>query len=251
MTYGRFAYLYDQLMADVPYDKWQKITEDFAKKYQILGRNLLDLACGTGELSCRLSLAGFNVTGVDLSEDMLAVAKAKSETEGLHINFYQQNMVELEGLGKYDFITIFCDSLNYLTSEQEVIQTFKGVEEHLSDEGLFLFDVHSEYKMEHIFKDQTFTHVDEDICYIWNCFDGEFPLSVEHELTFFVSEHSGGKYERVEECHYQRTFPIQQYQNWLHETGFETLQILGDFDKKPPSEESERIVFVARKKRKA
>lgn len=248
MTYGRFAYLYDQLMEDIPYDKWQQIVKLYKEKYQVSGKRLLDVACGTGELSCKFALQGFDVTGVDLSEDMLAVAMSKSEAEGLRIPFYQQNMAELEGLTEYDFITIFCDSLNYLSSEQEVIQTFESALEHLSDDGLFMFDVHSAYKMESIFKDQTFTHIDEEICYIWNCFEGEYPLSVEHELTFFVSDQSGRKYDRIEEYHFQRTFPIHQYKEWLNQTGFELLHILGDLENQPPSEETERILFIARKK---
>lgn len=248
MTYGRFAYLYDQLMEDIPYDKWQKILEEYSIKYQVSGKKLLDIACGTGELSCRFSMQGYQVTGVDLSEDMLAVATAKAEAERLKIPFIQQNMAELEVLDNFDIITIFCDSINYLSSEQDVIQTFEGVANHLTEDGLFLFDVHSEYKMENIFKDQTFTHIDEDICYIWNCFQGEFPLSVDHELTFFVSDSSGRKYDRVEEYHFQRTFPIQQYTDWLDQVGFETLHILGDFENQPPTDETERVLFIARKK---
>jgi SAM-dependent methyltransferase len=249
MTYGRFAYLYDQLMEDLPYENWLKITEEYGKKYRVSGKTLLDVACGTGELSCRFGLQGYTVTGVDLSEDMLAVAMAKSQEEGLNIPFYQQNMAELEGLEKYDYITIFCDSLNYLPTERDVIQTFEGVASHLLDNGLFLFDIHSEYKMDHIFKDHTFTHIDENLCYIWNCFEGEFPLSVEHDLTFFVKEETTKKYDRVEEFHYQRTFPINQYKNWLEQAGFETLEILGDLENQPPSEKTERILFIARKKK--
>lgn len=247
MTYGRFAYLYDHLMEDVPYDKWLNLTLTFGEQYQILGRKLLDIACGTGELSCRFARNGFDVTAVDLSEDMLAVAKSKAEEEGLSIPFYQQNMTELEGLGQFDFITIFCDSLNYLSSEEEVINTFKGVKQHLTEQGLFLFDVHSEYKMEHIFKDQTFTLVEDDICYIWNCFEGEYPLSIEHELIFFVNDYSSGKYERVEEFHLQRTFPITRYREMLKQTGFEVLHVLADFENKPPTKEAERILYITRK----
>lgn len=249
MTYGRFAYLYDQLMEDVPYDKWLEITKTYGEKYQISGKKLLDIACGTGELSCRFASLGFDVTGVDLSEDMLAVAKAKTEAEGLKVPFYQQNMAELEGLEKFDYVTIFCDSLNYLSSEQDIISTFDGVAQHLTDQGLFLFDVHSTYKMEHIFKDQTFTLIDEDICYIWNCFEGDYPLSIEHELTFFVNDHKSGKYERIEEFHSQRTFPIEQYETWLEQSGFEILHILGDFDNRPVKDQSERILFIVRKRK--
>ncbi|WP_442595066.1 class I SAM-dependent DNA methyltransferase [Neobacillus sp. D3-1R] len=248
-SYGKFAYLYDQLMQDIPYEKWLEITARYKQKYQVRGSRLLDIACGTGELSCRFAMEDYDVTGIDLSEDMLAVAKEKSDAEGLKIPYFQQNMAELEGLGQFDLITIFCDSLNYLSNEQEVIKTFEGVASHLEDNGLFLFDVHSEYKMEEIFKNQTFTYIEDDICYIWNCFEGEYPFSVEHELTFFVKDNQlKERYERVEEFHFQRTYSINQYKKWLEQTGFEALHILGDLEDKAVTGHTERILFIAKKK---
>ncbi|MDV2887951.1 class I SAM-dependent methyltransferase, partial [Alkalihalophilus pseudofirmus] len=89
------------------------------------------------------------------SADMLMVAQAKAKAEGLTIPFYQQNMAELEGLGEFDVVGIFCDSLNYLESEQQVIDTFSHVAEHLRRGGLFIFDVHSIYKVTHVFIEQT------------------------------------------------------------------------------------------------
>ena len=88
------------------------------------GSHLLDLACGTGELSVRFAKQGFNVTGVDLSSDMLSVARAKAEDLGLRIPFFEQDMAELDGLGSFDMIGIFCDSLNYLQTEEKVVSTF-------------------------------------------------------------------------------------------------------------------------------
>ena len=99
MSYEKFAYLYDELMQDVPYEKWIKIVNAYTEKYRISGRKLLDLACGTGELSVRLAAEGFAVTGADLSTDMLSVAKAKSDERSLPIEFFQQDMTELEDLG--------------------------------------------------------------------------------------------------------------------------------------------------------
>jgi SAM-dependent methyltransferase len=248
MTYERFASLYDHLMEDVPYEKWVKIVNEYRTKYQVQGNKLLDLACGTGELSYRFADHGYQVTGVDLSDNMLAIARQKIEAKGLDIPLFQQNMAELGTFDQFDIITIFCDSLNYLQSEEEVISTFEGAAENLNDNGLFLFDVHSEYKMEHIFADNTFTHIDDDIVYIWNCFPGEFPSSVEHELTFFMKDSGTVKYERIEEFHIQRTFPVHQYKSWLTHAGFETLHVLGDLEEQEPNDTTERILFVAKKK---
>ncbi|MED3549055.1 class I SAM-dependent methyltransferase [Cytobacillus praedii] len=247
MTYGKFAYLYDELMKDVPYDKWVEIVKNYVSKFHVNGKKILDLACGTGELSIKFAEEGFEVTGVDLSEDMLMVAQGKAADREMNVQFYQQNMAELEGLGRFDVIGIFCDSLNYLQSEQEVLDTFSRVHEHLDDNGLFIFDVHSIHKIMQIFMNQTFALNDEEISYIWHSYQGEHPNSVEHDLSFFVLDQQTGQYERYDELHFQRTFPIEVYGNWLKEAGFEVLEVIADFEAVSPQTQSERIFFISRK----
>ncbi|WP_102274497.1 class I SAM-dependent DNA methyltransferase [Cytobacillus massiliigabonensis] len=247
MTYGKFAYLYDELMKDVPYDKWVELVKGHVSKYNITGKRLLDLACGTGELSIKFAEEDFEVTGVDLSEDMLMVAQGKAADKAMSVQFFQQNMAELEGLGKFDVIGIFCDSLNYLQSEQEVMNTFSRVYDHLDDQGLFIFDVHSIHKIMQIFMNQTFALNDEEISYIWHSYQGEHPNSVEHDLSFFVLDQRSGQYERYDELHFQRTFPIDVYGNWLKDSGFEVLKVTADFEAVSPNTQSERIFFICRK----
>ncbi|HEY9576934.1 MAG TPA: class I SAM-dependent methyltransferase, partial [Pseudobacillus sp.] len=105
MTYERFARVYDFLMEDAPYEKWLDFFQRHVSK--LPGRNVLDLACGTGELTWRLAEAGWNVTGVDLSDSMLFAARQKAEAKKLSIPLFQQDMRDLEGLGQFDAITIF------------------------------------------------------------------------------------------------------------------------------------------------
>src|SRR4051794_30882952 len=126
MSYEQFAYLYDELMKDAPYDQWVSFVKNMLAKYDIEATRLLDLACGTGELSVRFAKQNLDVTGIDLSEDMLSVAQAKAEASGVKIPFFQQNMANLEGQGQFDIIGIFCDSLNYLQTKEEVIATFSN-----------------------------------------------------------------------------------------------------------------------------
>jgi SAM-dependent methyltransferase len=251
MSYEQFAYLYDELMNDAPYDEWVQFVKDRCVKYNVTGNRLLDLACGTGELSVRLAQDRFQVTGVDLSEDMLTVAQAKADAEGVRIPFFQQNMTDLEGQGAFDVIGIFCDSLNYLQTEQEVMATFSNAFEHLTNEGIFIFDVHSIYKISHVFINQTFASSGDHVSYIWNSFPGESPNSVEHELSFFVLDERTGKYDRYDELHFQRTYAVLQYKTWLIEAGFELLEVCADFEDSEPQTQSERIFFVAKKGKKA
>lgn len=250
VTYERFAYVYDNLMQDAPYPLWVDFLERASKAYNIEGKKVLELACGTGELSILLAKKGYEVTGVDLSSDMLFVAQEKAQKENVQIYLFEQDMSELEGLGTFDLVTIFCDSLNYLTTPQEVQNTFKGIHSHLKNGGLLLFDVHSIYKMEEIFKNRTFAHVDEEIAYIWDCFPGEHKLSVEHELTFFIKDRQSEKYDRFEELHKQRTYTLDEYSMWLTEAGFSILEITADFSPHLPSKDSERIFFICQKNKK-
>lgn len=247
MTYGKFAYLYDKLMQDVPYEFWVKLVVSSTEKYGLQGKKLLDLACGTGELTIRLAEIGYDVTGADLSVDMLTVAQQKAEEKGYKMFFVEQDMTQLEGLDSFDIIGIFCDSLNYLDSETDVIQTFQSVSKHLKQDGLFIFDVHSIYKMNSLFNNQTYAYSGEDISYIWQCYEGDYENSVEHELTFFELDSKTGRYNRYDEMHYQRTFPIRLYEDWLEEAGFQVLEVKGDFTTQPPVKESERIFIIAKK----
>ncbi len=247
MTYNRFAYLYDELMNDVPYDKWLQFVNDVFQKYEINQPTILDIGCGTGTLPILLAKQNYSISGVDLSEEMLSVAMAKAEQERVQIPFYQQNMMELEGFNQLDCITIFCDSLNYLNSEDQVLQTFEKVHESLKDQGIFLFDVHSPYKIEEIFGEETFFIDDEELSLVWSCTQGDQPLSVEHDLVFFMKEENHDSYERFEEYHIQRTFPIETYRALLHQAGFDVKEMIGDFDLAVEAK-TERIFFIATKK---
>lgn len=248
MTYNRFAYLYDELMRETPYDQWVEYVLRQNKKYQVQANDILDVACGTGELSVWLAEAGFNVSGIDLSEDMLAVAHTKATERGLSIKFFQQDMTEMEGFQPFDLITIFCDSLNYLQTEEDVQKTFSRVYEYLQPQGLFMFDVHSLFKMNEIFNNATFAWDEERISYIWQCYQGEYPNSVEHDLNFFVLDDETGLYERFDELHFQRTYSVEQYSKWLLNAGFELLEVSADFLDQAPVGDSERIFFTAKKR---
>lgn len=248
MTYGKFAYVYDELMKDVPYDQWVRFINKQVHAYGVKGQKLLDLACGTGELSLLLAEEGYDVTGVDLSSDMLAVAREKADRKRQSLFLVEQDMSELEGFDEFDLIGIFCDSLNYLQTEKEILQTFDRVYAHLKQNGLFLFDVHSIHKVDNLFKDQTYAYNGEEVSYIWQCFEGEETYSVEHELTFFQLDYHTGQYRRYDELHVQRTFPLKQYEKWLESSGFNLLAVTADFEDNKPDDESERVFFTAQKK---
>lgn len=241
MMYSHFALIYDELMSNAPYDKWVDFVRESCRHYNVNGKKALDLGCGTGTLTALLSQAQFEMTGVDVSAEMLAIARQKTE----HVRFFEQNMTELDLGEQFDIVLIFCDSLNYVTSETDVMTTFERVYQHLAHDGLLLFDVHSFYKIDSIFKDQTFAYESEEVSYIWDCYV-EHGNYVEHELTFFVKR-GDGLYERFDELHAQKTLPIHTYERMLSKSGFTLLDVSADFQCTAPTETSERIFFTARK----
>jgi ubiquinone/menaquinone biosynthesis C-methylase UbiE len=248
LAYKDFAYYYDLLMSDVPYDKWEDFINKQLIKYDITGKKLLDLGCGTGAISIPFAKRGFQVTGVDLSAEMLALAHEKAMNARSNVQLIEQDMSEFKTTEQYDIIGVFCDSLNYLDSEKEVIATFKKAFSHLRESGIFIFDVHSIYKMNVIFNEYTFASNEADFSFIWNCYQGHVPNAVEHELTFFVEDKETDTYRRFDELHVQRTFPVSTFEKWLNEVGFTEIEITADFTSESPKNESERIFFTAKKK---
>ena len=242
-SYVRFAEVYDLLMQDVPYNdyvEWVKKnapTDNYPK--------LLDIGCGTGTLTIKFHQAGYDVSGIDLSEEMLSIANERVSQQGISIPLFQMSMDELEGFHQFDVITIPIDSINYLEDEQSVIETFQRVYEALRKDGQFFFDVHSLYKMNEVFMQSPFTYDDGNILYIWHTEEGEEEHSIYHQLTFFVKDHVSNQYNRFDEEHFQRTFPVEYYEEWLYQVGFSQVEITADFKVEKPNIDSERITIRA------
>ena len=241
-SYERFAFVYDELMGDIPYDQYVNWVKTNAPSQQY--PKLLDIGCGTGTLSLFFHQEGYDVSGIDLSEDMLAVAYERLQANGVTLPLFTMSMDELEGFDELDVVTIPIDSINYLAKTDAVIETLKRIFASLREGGQLFFDVHSLYKMDHIFMEGPFTYDDGDIAYVWHTEPGEEEHSIFHEMTFFVKEESG-LFERFDEEHFQRTFPVELYVKWLQEIGFTQVEVTADWTEKSPTEESERIFIRA------
>ncbi|SOC20740.1 methyltransferase family protein [Ureibacillus xyleni] len=242
-SYERFAHIYDELMQDIPYDQYVSWVMEHAPSNDY--PTLLDVGCGTGTLSLQFHEAGYNVTGIDLSEEMLAVANDRFQEVGVSIPLFAMSMDQLEGFSEIDVVTIPIDSINYLQEDREVVETLKRVHSTLREGGQLFFDVHSLYKMDEIFMDSPFTYDDGVITYIWFTEPAEYEHSVFHQMTFFVKDETSDLFERFDEEHFQRTYPIEQYIEWLTNIGFSKVIITADWQNTEPTEESERIFIRA------
>lgn len=248
MSYQRFAYVYDQLMKDAPYDSWLQFVERVVTKYEHPIRHVLDLACGTGSIAIPLAAKGYKVTGIDLSEDMLAMSYAKSQEAGVTVDWIQQDMLQLELSQQVDTIVCFCDSLNYVTEDEQIIQLFHRIYEQLTPNGYFLCDLHSIHKLKHVFGDHTFGTHEENVSLLWQSFYDEEQETVDHELSFFIQEEQEDLYRRFDEVHTQKGYRLEDIMEWLYAVGFEIKEVTADFSEQAPEEESERLFIVAFKK---
>ncbi|MER1986074.1 MAG: class I SAM-dependent methyltransferase [Solibacillus sp.] len=241
-SYERFAEVYDELMTDIPYAEYVEWIGQYAPAQDF--KKLLDIGCGTGTMALLLQQAGYDVSGIDLSEEMLAVANARMATLGQEIPLYAMSMDELDGFEGLDVAIIPIDSLNYVKEESAVKETLKRVYDSLRIGGQIFFDVHSLFKMDDIFLDGPFTYDDGTITYIWHTEPGDFEHSVYHQMTFFVATDTQ-TFERFDEEHFQRTFAADQYVQWLTELGFRDVVVTADWTEQAPHDESERIFIRA------
>ena len=242
-TYETFAKIYDEVMDDQLYLDWLEFTCRHLKKNQ---QELLELACGTGILSVELANLGFNVVGLDLSEDMIKLANKRIDPEDEGLSFMTGDMLELKEKNKYDAVTCYSDSICYMSDEKQVEKVFQGVYNALNETGTFIFDVHSTYQIEEGFSEYSYHYQTDEFAFLWESYPGEEKLSIEHFLTFFVSDKEG-KFERFDELHEERTYEIETYKTLLKEAGFESIEVFADFEDVQPDEESKRWFFVCQK----
>lgn len=235
--YAEMSLVYDQLTQDQPYEKWFELVANYCGH----GSNILDIGCGTGSLTVQLLNLG-QVTGMDLSVDMLTVASQKSTS----VNWIEGDMTSFDLQQTFDVITIFCDSLNYLQDENTVIETFKNVHNHLNDSGVFMFDVHTVHKMMTLFNNQSYIDDRDGIFLAWDAIQGDLPLSVYHEMSFFI-RNEDQTYSRFDESHFQRTFEEATYLTWLTEIGFNDIKTFTDFNENEHNEHADRLFIIAKK----
>lgn len=247
--YESFARVYEMFMDNVPYDSWCAYIIEELKKEKIEDGLVLDLGCGTGTLTRMLADAGYDMIGVDASEEMLMEARDASYERGDNILYLLQDMREFELYGTVRAVVSVCDSLNYITSEEELCRVFKLVNNYLDPGGLFVFDMNTEYKYAELLGENNFCETREDSCFIWENYYDEAEKLNQYDLTLFIEEEDG-RYERYEETHLQRAYSIERVKNLLEKAGMQVLGVYDAYTRNPVRTDSERVTFFAREKGK-
>lgn len=242
-SYNEFAYIYDELMTDFNYQDWANYIFEIFNKNKINPENVLEMACGTGNLTYEFAKKGYKVTAFDLSEEMLSIAYEKLG-QYKRVKLLNLDMTSFKLSDKYQAVVSICDSINYITSEEELLEVFNNVYSHLEEDGIFIFDINSYYKLTNIIGNNTFVNDNEENFYVWENYFEENEKIVNFYLTFFVKDDSG-MYERFDEHHKERAYTVFDIENNLKKAGFKDIKYYEAFSFNEVNNKTNRINFVA------
>ena len=246
MSYDDFSRFYDLLTDNVEYEKR---ADYFCRLLSMCGINegiLLDLGCGTGSMSLAMAERGFDVIGVDSSVGMLNAAQQKMFASGKQMLLLNQSMEEIDLYGTVDCAICVLDGINHLKNEKAVKATFQKVSLFMNKGGAFAFDVNTLYKHKFVLADNVFVYEPDGVYCVWQNNFNEDDASVDITLDFFEEE--DGVYYRSGESFTERAYELNDIKAWLEDADFEVIGIYDDLTLDDVKQNSERAVFLAKKK---
>ncbi len=246
-SYHKFAQYYDILTSNIDYQKHADYYDNIISQYMPDKGILLDLACGTGSLSEAMAKSGYDVIGVDLSEEMLSIALNKKFDSGLPIQYLCQDMCKLDMYGTIDVTICALDSLNHLPDINSVKRAIERVSLFSNPNGIFVFDINTLYKHKKILGNNTFIYDTDDVYCVWQNTYNDKDNSVLIELNFF--EKDSDTYRRFDESFLEKAYDIEQLIDICENAGLEVLSIYDYLTNYPPREDSEKLTVVTRKVR--
>lgn len=249
-AYTSFARVYDTFMDNIPYEEWAKYLTGLLKEYGVNEGLVLDLGCGTGNMTELLAEKSYDMIGVDNAEEMLEIAMEKRVESGHDILYLLQDMREFELYGTVRAVVSICDSVNYITEPEELEDVFRLVNNYLDPKGVFIFDFNTLYKYKEVLGDQTIAENREECSFIWDNYFYEDERINEYELSLFIQEEDD-LYRKYEETHYQRAYTLEEMKSLVENSGLEFVKAYDAFTREAPGETSERIYIVARENGKA
>lgn len=249
-AYTSFASVYDTFMDNIPYEEWAEYLVALLKEHQVEEGLVLDLGCGTGSMTELLAQAGYDMIGIDNAEEMLEIAIEKREKSGHDILYLLQDMREFELYGTVRAIVSICDSVNYITEEDELVEVFRLVNNYLDPKGMFIFDFNTTYKYKEVLGDRVIAEDREECSFIWNNYYYEEEKINEYELSLFIREEDSDLYRKFQETHFQRAYDLKTIKEIIEESGLEYITAYDAFTRNAPTETSERIYVIARERGK-
>lgn len=250
--YEKLAGVYDSINNGIDYESWADFIVALNRKYTSRpgGRLALDLACGTGSMTLALAERGFDMTGADISGEMLAFAAAKAAETEKNILFLKQDMRSFELYGGMDLIVCCLDSLNHLTSPRDLNKTFSLVHNYLEYGGIFIFDVNTPYKFENVYGENSFIIEGTDSDYFcgWQNFFDKSRGTCEFRLSYFETD-GNGKYTRSDMVQRERCYSMRSLRSALSRAGLTFMGAFGDFEMSEAAPDDERWYIAAKKEK--
>lgn len=244
--YTSFAEVYDQLMDDVDYERWADHYREIMTAYGVPSGKVCECACGTGGLTIPLNRRGYQMTGVDLSQEMLWIAAQKARRQGMGIPFVQQDMRQLRLHRQMDAVLATCDGVNYLLEDKDAAAFFTAAYNALRPGGGLFFDISTPWKLQNTLGDQLICEDRPQVTYMWqNRFDNA-RAQVEMHLCIFIRQ-KDGSYRRIDEEQRQRAHTIEGLTALLHGAGFTNVRVFGNSRMEAPREQEQRWHFAAMK----
>ena len=247
--YDQFASAYQR----GPYIRFSQnlvdaILPDYLEEMGIKPSSLLDVACGEGTFAVGMAKSGYKVTGIDQSQRMIALAKDRAREEAVDVKFLVEDMRSIPFKEEFDLVTCFFDSLNYLLTVRDLHQAFKGAYRSLRSGGFYIFDMNTIYGLAvDWMREETYIQNEaKDFIEIHRqSYDYENQIAI-MDITIFVQK--GEMWERIDETHQERGYPIADIQFLLNETGFEIYGMYGNLKNRTDVQNtSPRVWFIARK----
>ena len=243
-SYTGFAEFYDLFMDNIPYDKWSAYLLSLLKEHNVNDGIVLDIGCGTGNVTEYLAKSGYDMIGIDISEDMLNEAMNKRYDSGLDILYLCQDMRELELYGTVAAAVSICDSMNYILEYEELVDVFKLVNNYLDPNGIFIFDLNTIHKYETM-GDSTIAENREEGSFIWeNSYFNDKKIN-QYDLTIFAKDEDN-RYTKYEETHLQRGYTLDEIKSALADAGLIFVNSYSAFTKNPVTDNDERIYIIAK-----
>ena len=247
-AYTGFAQVYDTFMDNVPYEEWTDYYKEILREHGIMDGIVLDLGCGTGSMTELLAEQGYDMIGVDNSEEMLAEAMEKRVESGQDILYLLQDMQEFELYGTVRAIVSVCDCVNYVTEKNELQEVFRLVNNYLDPQGIFIFDFNTVYKYKEVMGDTVIAEDRGECSFIWDNYYYDEEKINEYDLTLFIREEGKEKnlYRKYQETHYQRGYTLDEMKELIQSSGLIFETAYDAFTHEAPTEKSERIYIIAR-----
>jgi ubiquinone/menaquinone biosynthesis C-methylase UbiE len=219
------------------------------ERFGLWPRKVLDLACGEGTFAIAMAKRGLQVTGVDLSPEMLSIARERAAKDGLEVKFFQQDMRLLSLRGRFDLVTCWFDSLNYLLEIDDLAQALAGVSRVLDKNSIFIFDVNTirALAVEWI-REPCYVHLDSQDLFLASVpqYDPATRIASLH-ITGFARENE--RWLRVDEVHKERGYTLKEIRRSLKKAGLRELACWASLDKmEKPGRSAVRVWFVASKR---